>query len=248
VHVLANEAVRAGYDGIEHINMLFLNFLATHDTDTRDTTRFSLVGDKAADLDLASQPVTDFLDLLAAHHTVIDPTLGAFEDLFVGEAGKITPGLASIVSRMPIFVQRGYLENGLGDMTPEKHARYLAAWRKLLAMVVLVHQRGIPEVAGTDTVAGLGLLHELALLVQAGLTPADAIAMATLDSAKVLGTSPTSGSIEVGKIADLVVIDGNPLGDITDLERVVTTVKAGVSYDSAALYETVGVTSARAKR
>ncbi len=46
VHMLANEAVRAGYDGIEHINMLFLNFFATHETDTRDTTRFTLVGDK----------------------------------------------------------------------------------------------------------------------------------------------------------------------------------------------------------
>ena len=48
VHMLAHEAVDAGYDGIEHINMLFLNFLATHDTDTRDTTRFTLVGDHAA--------------------------------------------------------------------------------------------------------------------------------------------------------------------------------------------------------
>ena len=51
VHMLAHEAIDAGYDGIEHINMLFLNFLATHDTDTRDTTRFTLVGDHAAELD-----------------------------------------------------------------------------------------------------------------------------------------------------------------------------------------------------
>ena len=50
VHMLANEAVRAGYDGIEHVNMLFLNFFADHDTDTRTPLRFSLVGDKAADV------------------------------------------------------------------------------------------------------------------------------------------------------------------------------------------------------
>ena len=55
VHVLAHEAVADGYDGIEHVNMLFLNFFATHDTDTRDTTRFTLVGDRAADLDFEEQ-------------------------------------------------------------------------------------------------------------------------------------------------------------------------------------------------
>src|SRR5262249_56497645 len=56
VHMLANEAVRAGYDGIEHINMLFLNFFANHDTDTRTTQRFTLVGEKAAGFDLGSEP------------------------------------------------------------------------------------------------------------------------------------------------------------------------------------------------
>ena len=53
------EAVRAGYDGIEHVNMLFLNFFADHDTDTRTTTRFTLVGDRAATFDLKSKPVVD---------------------------------------------------------------------------------------------------------------------------------------------------------------------------------------------
>ena len=76
VHMLANEAVRAGYDGIEHINMLFLNFFATHETDTRDTTRFTLVGDKARDFDLEEQAGrSEFLELLKQHKTVIDPTL-----------------------------------------------------------------------------------------------------------------------------------------------------------------------------
>src|SRR5262249_59546777 len=50
-HMLANEAVRAGYDGIEHINQILLNFFADHDTDTRTPLRFSLAGDKAADFD-----------------------------------------------------------------------------------------------------------------------------------------------------------------------------------------------------
>src|SRR5262252_2605437 len=89
VHMLANEAVRAGYDGIEHANMLFLNFFADHETDTRTTLRFSLVADKAAAFDLKSKPVTDFITLLKQHKTLVDPTANVFEMLFVAEQGKL---------------------------------------------------------------------------------------------------------------------------------------------------------------
>jgi hypothetical protein len=112
VHMLANEAVRAGYDGIEHANMLFLNFLATHETDTRDLTRFTLVGDKGADLDLASAAVRDFIELLAQRKTVVDPTLGVFEDMFVGQPGRVTPGLETLVQRLPMSAARGFLVSG----------------------------------------------------------------------------------------------------------------------------------------
>ena len=113
VHMLANEAVRAGYDGIEHVNMLFLNFFATHETDTRDTTRFTLVGDKAATFDLKSKPVVDFFGLLREHHTVLDPTLDAFEDLLVGEQGKVVPGMEAMTARLPLQLQREFLTGGL---------------------------------------------------------------------------------------------------------------------------------------
>ncbi len=239
VHVLANEAVRAGYDGIEHINMLFLNFFATHDTDTRDTTRFTLVGERAADLDLASAPVTEFIALLKEHHTVIDPTLGAFEDLFPGVPGKITPGLESTVARMPVTIARGYLVNGL-PLGAEKHALYLRSWAKLFAMVKLLHERGIVVVAGTDSIAGLMLQHELALFVQAGITPADALRMATLDADRALGRS-TAGTIAAGQVADLVVVDGDPVARIEDVTHVVSTMKAGVVYPAAPLFAAVGV-------
>jgi hypothetical protein len=102
VHMLANEAVRAGYDGIEHINMLFLNFFATKETDTRDTTRFTLMGENAAGFDLAGKPARDFFALLRRKKTVVTPTVDAFEDLLVGESGKIIPGLEAVVDRLPV--------------------------------------------------------------------------------------------------------------------------------------------------
>lgn len=240
VHMLANEAVRAGYDGIEHVNMLFLNFFADHDTDTRTTMRFTLVGDKAAAFDLKSKPVTDFVALLKERHTVIDPTIDAFEDLLCGEQGKVIPGLEGIAARLPAQIQRSFLEGGL-PIDAEKHKTYLASFEKLLAMVKLLHDSKIPLVIGTDSISGLMVHHELSLFVRAGLSPADALRAATIEPARLMKKDKQTGSIAVGKRADLFIVDGDPLAQIGDVAKVVTTVRGGVAYDSKSLYATVGV-------
>jgi hypothetical protein len=242
VHMLANEAVKAGYDGIEHVNMLFLNFFATHDTDTRDTTRFTLVGDKAAAFDLGSKEVKDFFKLLQDHKTVIDPTIDAFEDLLVGEQGKILAGLESTVTRLPLQAQRWFLAGGL-PMDGDKRATYKASFEKVLAMVKAVHDAKIPLVVGTDSIGGLMLHHELALYVRAGISPADALREATLDAAKAMKVDKTTGSISAGKTADLFIVDGDPLAKIEDATNVVSTMRGGVVFSSAPLYAKVGVTS-----
>ena len=240
VHMLANEAVRAGYDGIEHINMLFLNFFADHDTDTRTTTRFTLVGDKAATFDLKGKPVVEFLALLKEHHTVIDPTLNAFEDLLVGEQGKVISGLEPLVLRLPVQTQRAFLLGGL-PLEGDKAKTYRASYEKMLAMVKAVHDAGVPLVIGTDSLAGLMLHHELALFVRAGLSTADTLRAATLDAARVMRRDKQSGSIAVGKAADMFVVDGDPLARIADAGKVVSTMRGGVVFASAPLYETAGV-------
>ena len=243
VHMLANEVVRAGYDGIEHITMLFLNFFATHETETRDITRFTLVGDKAAAFDLQGRPMRDFVKLLRDRHTVVDPTIGAFEDLFAGEPGKIIPGLEETTARLPVQLERTYLQNGLPDRSKAK--LYRESFDKLLAMVKLLVDEKITVVIGTDTLPGLFLHHELALFVRAGVSPADALRMATIVPARVLGRQRQSGSIAVGKTADLVVVDGDPLARIADIGRVVATVRRGVVFASRPLYESVGVRALR---
>jgi hypothetical protein len=240
VHMLAHEAVRAGYDGIEHVNMLFLNFLATHETDTRDTTRFTLVGDKAADFDLNSPAMRDFIKLLRAHKTVVTPTNNAFEDLLVGEQGTITKGLEATVSRLPVQTRRAYLLGGL-PLDGDKRLRYKASFEKTLAMTRTLHDAKVRVVPGTDALAGLWYHHELALFARAGISNADILKMATLDPARYLGRDKKTGSIARGKVADLVVIDGDPLARIDDVGRTVMTMRAGVVYPSAPLYAAVGV-------
>ena len=240
VHMLAHEAVAAGYDGIEHVNMLFLNFFATHDTDTRDTTRFTLVGDKAAEFDLASAPVTEFVTLLRDKKVVIDPTLSAFEDLFVGVPGKITRGLEATVPRFPVAVQREWLMGGL-PMSGDKQAVYAKSWDKLLAMVKLLVTSKVPVVLGTDHIGGVMFHHEMELFVRAGLAPKDVLRMATIDAARVLELDKTIGTIAVGKRADLVVVAGDPLSNIADIRKTVYTMRAGVLYRTDALYAAANV-------
>jgi hypothetical protein len=230
--------VKAGYDGIEHINMLFLNFLATHETDTRDTTRFTLVGEKAADLDLESKEVKAFVELLRDRKTLIDPTLGAFEGLLAGQPGEIIPGLEPMVARMPPVAQRGWLLNGVAGQDVEQ---YRKAFQACLDLVRVLHQAKVPLVIGTDSLAGLMYHHELALFVRAGVPAAATLKMATIGAAQWLGQGKRLGSIAKGKAADLVVIDGDPLKQIDDIGKVVSTMKAGVVYPSAPLYRAFGI-------
>jgi imidazolonepropionase-like amidohydrolase len=241
VHMLAHEAVEAGYDGIEHINMLILNFVATHDTDTRDTTRFTLPADKAADLDLTSQPVKDFIAELAKHQTIIDPTLSVFEGMFLNEPGKLPADRAATVARLPSQLARSFLTDSLPN-AHDMHARYAVSWSKMLALVKLLWQAHVPIVAGTDTIGGVFLQYELTRLVGAGIPIADVLRAATVGSARAMRQDKIFGTIAAGKRADLMVVDGDPLVDISQVRKIVSSMRSGVVYDSAVLFAAASVT------
>jgi hypothetical protein len=238
-HMLANEAVRAGYDGIEHQNQVLLNFLGTHETDTRTLQRFTVVGENAAAFDLGSAPARDFYALLREHHTVVDPTLAIEELVFTVSKGKLPPGLEPLISRLPVQVQRAIGSIGLDFGGKEE--LYRRSFAKMVQSIKSLRDEGITVVAGTDAIAGITLQRELELFVQAGLSPAEAIRDATLVPAKVMKADALTGSIVAGKRADLFVVDGDPLADIRDIRKTVMTFEAGVRYPSKELYETVGV-------
>jgi imidazolonepropionase-like amidohydrolase len=103
-----------------------------------------------------------------------------------------------------------------------------------------MQKAGVPILAGTDTgnpfcFPGFSLHDELALLVIAGLTPAEALRSATLNPAKFFGLDQTLGTIEQGKIADLVLLDANPLVDIRNTQRINAVVSNGRLFDRKAL-------------
>jgi imidazolonepropionase-like amidohydrolase len=110
-----------------------------------------------------------------------------------------------------------------------------------LDMTLAMFRAGVPFLAGTDTAAGVhvfpgfSLHEELALFVQAGLTPLQALQTATLNPARFLGRVDDLGSVSAGKIADLVLLDANPLDDIANTRRIRGVMLAGRYFDRNAL-------------
>ena len=99
-----------------------------------------------------------------------------------------------------------------------------------------VFDAGVPVVLGTDTgfigiLVGAATQIELELLVDAGLTPADALRAATLNAARMIGKDKELGTLEAGKAADLVILDADPLADIRNVTRIHRTLKGGVVYE-----------------
>ena len=113
-------------------------------------------------------------------------------------------------------------------------------FQKELTIVGAMQKAGVPILAGTDTgnpfcFPGFSLHDELALLVIAGLTPVEALRSATLSPAKFFGLDKTLGTIEQGKIADLVLLDANPLEDIRNTQRINAVIANGRLFDRKAL-------------
>lgn len=235
----ATEAIDAGYDEIQHANMLLLNFMPDV-TDTRTPARFTEPAKRAADLDLKSADVQAFIAKLREHGTVIDPTLAVFENMFTARPRVVAPGYASVIDRLPPQVRRGFLSGGL-PVPDGSDAQYRASFRKMLDLVAELHRNGVRIVAGTDAMAGFTLHRELELYAQAGIPNADVLRIATLAPAEILKRDRDLGTIEPGKLADLIIVNGNPLQNISAIRNVETVVKGGRVFRCAEVYGEVGV-------
>jgi imidazolonepropionase-like amidohydrolase len=107
-----------------------------------------------------------------------------------------------------------------------------------------VYDAGIPVVTGTDTglygvVVGVSSHLELVLHVEAGIAPTDVLRLATVNAARMVGREKDLGSIEAGKLADLVILDADPLADIGNTRYVVRVIRGGAVYAPAQLMSLV---------
>lgn len=236
----AEEAVRAGYDEIQHINQVILNFLVKGDDDTRTLLRFYLVGDNANQIDLESAQVKDFIKLLVERKTAVDPTMTAFEAMFLQRQGAANPSFKFVANNVPPTIRRAWLTNSM-DVTDKNEAAFKKSYQKLMEFVKLMHQAGVPLLAGTDDIAGFTLHRELELYVMAGIPPAEVLKIATWNGAKYSQVLERTGSITVGKDADLILVEGDPSKNISDIRKVSLVMKSGAIHFPSELYSTLGV-------
>ncbi|MEO8448329.1 MAG: amidohydrolase family protein [Gemmatimonadota bacterium] len=131
------------------------------------------------------------------------------------------------------------------DVPPDADVVGLALFEKRIAVVGALHRAGVHVMPGTDaplrnSAPGFGLHQELGYFVRAGLSPFDVLRSATLEPARFLGVLDSLGTVETGKIADLVLLDANPLDDIANTGRISAVVANGrlfdVRHDNAGRY------------
>jgi hypothetical protein len=237
--MLAEQAVRAGYDELTHINQVTLNFVTQPGDDPRTLLRFTRIGDDAHRLDVTGPRVRAFLALLKKHGTVVDPTLATFESMFTQQQGQPKPGLAALADHLPAVWRRN-LRTAEMDLEGAKLSTYRASFSRMLALTRAMHRAGVPLVAGTDDIPGLALHRELELYVQAGIPALHALRIATWNGARLAGAEHEAGSIARGKVADLVLVDGDPSRRIGDIRRASLVFKGGVAYSPAQLFDAMG--------
>jgi cytosine/adenosine deaminase-related metal-dependent hydrolase len=235
------DAVRAGYDEITHINFVMMQAMPD-DVVQKSNTVARIMGTAkyAADVDLHSKAMTDYLDELARRHIVVDPTLVVLEASLVPDNGSYPPADAPYADTLPSQFSRGLLSSAMAPTPDVSRARMRASFAKLVALVGELNKRHITILAGTDG-SGFEVIHELELYVQAGMTPAEALATATINPARVFKLESETGSIAKGKLAELALIDGDPSKNIGDLRQVELVMRDGKMMDAQALRESLGI-------
>src|SRR5579883_2595714 len=218
----AFQGVEDGMDQINHLNYV--------------TTVMRGQGGGRGPIDANSEAARKAIQFFKDHGTVVDPTAGWGE--MAGHSREVDvasfePGIL----KAPFVLDSKF--RGMGGNTTADQMKTRTA--QTVAAIGALHQAGVTIVPGSDTgLVGYGLLRELELYVQAGMTPMEAIQCATIVSARAMKLDRDSGTVESGKRADLILVDGDPLANIGDLRRVSTVIANGRIYELAKLWQSVG--------
>ena len=238
--VRASEASSAGQKSIEHFTGVFEGCSTMEDQ--------LLKGHKTLGQNVATfnpERAKTLIALFAKNQTWQVPTLAwergqwLVDDIDLSQDPLIKYAPVAWKNRTWPMFKKDILETMDTDPLPVRK-RFV---QMELEMTLAMFRAGVPFMAGTDTAAGIHIfpgfsLHqELALFVEAGLTPMQALQTATLNPAKFLGVTADMGTVEKGKIADLVLLDANPLEDINNTRKIQAVVLAGRYFSRAQLDE-----------
>jgi hypothetical protein len=240
----AQDAVEDGIDSLEHISSVF-DFVLPEDRPLmpplNERSRYSpqeladlryQVQVAEANADMAHPRVQNLIEKLVQRKVAVDPTLVVFRNwMLLRDLPEVheNPDVAA----MPKRLQKAWHESSrTGAPTPDSLPLRQKIFRKQQELTGRLFRSGVSLLVGTDAPVafcppGFAIHQELALLVESGVTPAAALQMATLNNARTLRQDRSLGSIEAGKLADLVILDANPLAEIGNSRKIHSIIRGG---------------------
>ncbi|MEA3247850.1 MAG: amidohydrolase family protein [Gemmatimonadota bacterium] len=234
--VTYREAADAGIDDLEH------GFLASTDF-VKDKKPDDCPGQGAgqatiAQLDANDPQFTSLVSYLVAKRVAVTSTLTVFETFTPGR--PLPPGLDILTPQL-----REQFEQRWQNTQRNANSGYVKLFPNAMKLEVVFFRAGGLLLGGTDPTGGGGVIpgysnqRQVELLVEAGLTPLEAIKVATLNGATYLGVADRTGTIAAGKQADLMLVTGDPSTNIADIRNVQTVFRQGVGFDPQKLAASV---------
>lgn len=236
-----DRVIRDGYDDIAHINQLMLGWILQPGEDTRTPLRVTGMA-RGKDLDLGSVQVRTTIDLMKERHTALDTTAMTLERVMLSRSGQVQAGDQPYLDHVPIGYQRYRRRTFVPINSPQDDADYQAGFKKMLEVLKMLDDEGIQLLPGTDDGTGFAQLRELEVYVMAGIPAGKALYLDTLGAERYFHRDSQLGTIERGKLADFILVDGDPLQDIRNIRRNRMTMIGGVAYYPAEIYEHLSVT------
>lgn len=239
------QAAELGIDNLEHGLIVDTEFYSgKRDNTCPPEVSRGAARELATSLDVESAPVQKMIRTLVEHHVAVTSTLAVFEEgvrlrapfrFELREKQAMSPqAWAMVLEARERYAASDELA-GLGEAGLRKEMQFERDFVKQGGLLL----SGCDPTYYGGVLAGFGDQRAVELLVEAGFTPAEAIHIATANGAQFLGELNDLGTVEKGKAADLVVVEGNPAEKIEDIERTVMVFKDGVGYDPAKLIESV---------
>jgi len=188
--------------------------------------------------DLTSDEGKKQLAHFIAKKTIFDPT-ASWGEIGGKSAAEPMENIQPVLEHLPASM----LQNRIASLgqSPSDTATSHARLARTLANIKAAHDAGVPLLAGSDEgIPAYSLYRELELYVKAGFTPMDALRSATAVAAQAMRVDKDVGTIETGKRADLLVLDANPLDNISNIRSVRFVMKDGRMFESAALWTAAG--------
>ncbi|MGB8957641.1 MAG: amidohydrolase family protein [Candidatus Aminicenantales bacterium] len=232
------EAAALGIDDLEHGLIADTEFAASKKPDVCPSSRDARAA--IIDLDLSGPAVRDLIQDLVAHGVAVTSTLPVFEISVPGRP-PLDPRVLEAMStetRLLYLTQRSRVGETKDSPMPGLLKREMEFERMFVKAGGLLIAGPDPTGYG-GVLPGFGDQREIELLVEAGFSAVEALKIATSNGARYLGRLDALGTLEAGKLADMVLVKGDPTASIADIRKVVTVFKDGIGYDPAKLLEAV---------